>query len=190
MNPLTHLLASWTLADNAVDNGRDRSLITWAGVLPDLDGLGAVADFGQSVLGHASGWHYADYHHQLLHGLTGALVIPAVLTLWATRRLKVFLFGFAAVHLHLLCDLLGSRGPTTEDVWPIWYLAPFSDKPAVRWQGQWALNAWPNVVFTVALLGYAVWAAVVRGHTPVEIVSARADARVASTIRNRAAQLR
>jgi hypothetical protein len=190
MNPITHLLASWTLADNAVGDRRDRNLITWAGVLPDLDGMGAVADLGQTLLGHGGSWHYTAYHHQLLHGLIGALVLPAILAAWGVRRLKVFLFGFVAAHVHLLCDLVGSRGPTAEDIWPLWYLAPILDRPVFLWQGQWALNAWPNVLFTLVLLGYVLWAAVSRGHSVVGIVSAKADARVVETLRVRWRTLR
>jgi hypothetical protein len=190
MNPITHLLASWTLADHAVSVKRDRHLITWAGVLPDLDGLGAVADFGQSLLGGNGGWHYTDYHHQVLHGLPGALVLPSVLAAGAENRLRVFGFGFVAVHLHLLCDFVGSRGPAVADVWPLWYLAPFSDRPIWLWQGQWPLNAWPNVLFTVLLLAYALWAAVARGHSPVGLFSAKADSRVVSALRTRWQTLR
>jgi hypothetical protein len=185
MSPITHLLVSWTLADNGADVPRDRSRITWAGVLPDLDGLGAVADVGQTLLGGSGSWHYADWHHRLLHGLPGAIVLPATLAIGATRPLRVFALGFVAVHLHLLCDLVGSRGPAESDLWPIWYLAPFSDVPELVWQGQWPLNAWPNVLFTLILLAYALWAAVIRGYSVVGVVSSKADARVVSTLRSR-----
>ena len=190
MNPITHLLASWTLADNVVLARRDRNLITWAGVLPDLDGLGAVVDAGQSLLGQPGGWHYADYHHRLLHGLPGAVLLPGVLAMLGVRRLRVFAFGFVAVHLHMLCDLVGSRGPDPGDVWPIWYLAPFSDTPALVWLGQWPLNAWPNIAFTLALLAYALWAAVARGHCVVGVFNQAADAKVVETLRARWRSLR
>jgi inner membrane protein len=50
MSPTTHLLASWIVAAKTTDNPRDCALITWAGVLPDLDGLGMVLDiFNQAV---------------------------------------------------------------------------------------------------------------------------------------------
>ena len=185
MNPITHFLASWTAAANVVPDRRDQSLITWAGVLPDVDGLGAVVDAGQALLGRPGSGHYGDYHHQLLHGLPGAVVIPAVLAFWGVRRIRVLVFGFFAVHLHLLFDLIGSRGPGPEDIWPLWYLAPFSDEPVFLWLGQWPLNAWPNVVFTVLLLAYALWAAIARGRSPVGVFSATADARVVTTLRTR-----
>lgn len=184
MNPITHFLASWTLADNAVEASRDHSLITWAGVLPDLDGLGAVVDIGRGLLGQTS-TTYGDYHHRLLHGLPGAIVIPAILSIWGVRRGRVFTFGFLAVHLHLLCDLVGSRGPEPGDIWPLWYFAPFWDWPMLFWSRQWPLDAWPNIVFTLLLLAYALWAAVSRGHSPVAMFSQTADALVVATLRAR-----
>jgi hypothetical protein len=32
-------------------------------------------------------------------------------------------------HLHLLCDLAGFRGPSPEDLWPIFYFGPFDKDP-------------------------------------------------------------
>ena len=190
MNPITHFLASWTLGDNVVAETRDRNLITWAGVLPDLDGLGVVVDAGRALIGQAPAWNYGEYHHQLLHGLPGAVVLPAVLAMWGVRRLRVFAFGFLAVHLHLLCDFVGSRGPDPGDVWPIWYLAPLSDTPVLLWLGQWPLNAWPNVAVTALLLAYVLWAGVSRGRTVVGVFSVAGDARVVATLRARWRALR
>jgi len=44
MPPITHFIGSWLLAAAVTDNPRDRKLVTLAGVLPDLDGLGIVAE--------------------------------------------------------------------------------------------------------------------------------------------------
>ena len=44
MSPVVHLIGSWLVAVATTNNPRDRKLVTWAGVLPDADGLGAVAD--------------------------------------------------------------------------------------------------------------------------------------------------
>ena len=190
MNPITHCLASWTLADRTNAGVRDRCLVTWAGVLPDVDGLGAVVDSTRSFLGMPVTAHYEDYHHLLLHGLPGAIAISGLLALFAVRRGRVFVCAFVAVHLHLLCDIAGSRGPDPGDIWPVWYLAPFSEKPVILWAGQWPLNAWQNIAFTIALLGYALWAAAVRGHSPVEIVSRRADPGVVAAVKARWARAR
>src|SRR5262245_26818452 len=123
MSPITHFLASWTVADGARLRGRDQALVTWCGVLPDLDGLGVLVDWSNRLLGRPTSW-YVEYHHALLHGLLGAIVIPAALSALAVKRLRVFAIGFVAAHLHFLCDLVGSRGPDVDDVWPIRYLAP------------------------------------------------------------------
>ena len=48
MHPVTHLLLSWTVAEAARLERKDRTLVTLAGVLPDLDGLGAVAEIATS----------------------------------------------------------------------------------------------------------------------------------------------
>ena len=44
MSPLTHLIGSWLVAAATTNNPRDRKLVTWAGVLPDADGLGLIPD--------------------------------------------------------------------------------------------------------------------------------------------------
>ena len=44
MHPITHLLVGWTLANAAGLGKRDRMLVTVAGVIPDIDGLGVLAD--------------------------------------------------------------------------------------------------------------------------------------------------
>ena len=49
----------------------------------------------------------------------------------------------------------GARGPDGEP-WPIPYLVPFSPTPRLVWSGQWALNAWPNVLLTAALIALAL----------------------------------
>src|SRR5262249_898229 len=113
MNVVTHFLASWAFAEHTTTGGRDSSLVTWAGVAPDLDGLGAIVDAGNRLLGRQT-FLYGTYHHVLLHGLFGALLIPALLCVWARNRARVFALGFLAAHLHLLCDLVGSRGPGPE----------------------------------------------------------------------------
>ena len=51
MSPATHLLISWVVADAAQLEPRDRKLVTWCGVLPDLDGLGLLADLANELLG-------------------------------------------------------------------------------------------------------------------------------------------
>ena len=50
MSPLTHLVGSWLVAVATTNNPRDRKLVTLAGVLPDADGLGAVADVENTAI--------------------------------------------------------------------------------------------------------------------------------------------
>ena len=155
MSPITHILASWTAGDIGRLRNRDLALVTLAGIMPDLDGFGLLIDLYNWLTRHARTYYYQQYHHKVLHGLFGAIVISLAVCLWASNRLRVFVLAFIAVHLHLLCDLVGSRGPTIHDIWPIPYLAPFSTALTLQWSGQWRLDSWPNLAFTLLLLAYA-----------------------------------
>src|SRR5262245_42602330 len=185
MNPITHLIASWSLAEISGLEERDRAVVAWAGLAPDLDGLGAVVDSAARLLGYSDPALYGSYHHVLLHGLFGALLLPAIGLAFARRRLVAFLWAFAAVHLHLACDLFGSRGPAAEAVWPIHYLGPFSDAVMLSWSGQWALNAWPNIIFTLGLLVFVLIRATTCGHSPVSLFSTRAHAAFVAAVQSR-----
>jgi hypothetical protein len=78
-------------------------------------------------------------------------------------------------HLHLLCDLVGSRGPDPVDLWPLFYLGPFAKDPMWIWKGQWPLDAWPNRLLTVCLFAWALWLAVRLGYSFVGVFSKRLD---------------
>jgi hypothetical protein len=185
MSPITHFLASWTAADTGRLRGRDAALATWCGLLPDADGAGLIVDIANRVLGRSHSYYYWQYHHAVLHGLFGALVIPLALCTLARNRLRMFMIGVVAVHLHLLCDAVGSRGPGAEDLWPIPYLAPFSRHWTIQWVGQWPLDAWPNFAFTVVLLVYVFARAIRSGYSPVGMFSERADRVFVYTVKNR-----
>ena len=63
MGPETHLLASWVIAAKTTDNARDCRLVTLAGILPDTDGLGLIADaLAPALVGHRTPF-YQQYHH-------------------------------------------------------------------------------------------------------------------------------
>jgi hypothetical protein len=64
-------------------------------------------------------------------------------------------------------------------------LLPFSKQLQLTWSGQWALNAWPNMVITASLIGVAVMLARQRGFSPLEMFSAKADAAFVRALRNR-----
>jgi hypothetical protein len=94
------------------------------------------------------------------------------------------MLAFISFHLHLVEDLVGSRGPEGFG-WPIPYLFPFTNRWTWNWSGQWALNAWPNVALTAALISVTLWMAIRWGFSPVEIFSAAADRAVVRTLRKR-----
>jgi inner membrane protein len=139
MNPITHLLASWTLADGAGVSDRDRKIVTWAGVVPDVDGLPILIDGFNALVLHRSTDLYVRFHHAATHGFPAAFITCAVASVFAKNKMKTALFSLLSFHLHLLCDLVGSRGPDPDDIWPISYLAPFSSRWTISWSGQWAL---------------------------------------------------
>jgi hypothetical protein len=94
---------------------------------------------------------------------------------FARRRWRVFALSLLTFHLHLFCDLLGSRGPGPTDYWPIYYFGPFRTIPMWYWQHQWALDSWPNRVITLVLLGWAMWLAVKMGDSFVGVINRKAD---------------
>lgn len=165
MNPLVHAELSW-LASQRLADRRDRLLVTVAGVIPDLDGL--------TLLGGVD--FYGQWHHVLTHGALSALVLCALLTLFARKKLAVFLLALGAFHLHLLCDLLGS-GPG----WPLDYLWPFS-RVETYWSGQWDLASWQNTVIGLVTTLAVLACAVPLGRTIVELFSVKYDAEVVKVV--------
>jgi membrane-bound metal-dependent hydrolase YbcI (DUF457 family) len=119
-----------------------------------------------------------------LHNLAFAVAIALLAFALSEEKWKTALLSFAGFHLHLLEDLLGSRGPDGEQ-WPIPYLAPFSSALSLSWRGQWYLNAWPNFLITLALLAVTLYLAWARGYSPVEMVSERADREFVAALRRR-----
>jgi hypothetical protein len=177
MSPITHLIGSWLVASAVTDNPRDRKLVTWAGVLPDIDGLGIVVDIVHSVVsGHENKFqYYQQYHHILSHGWPGAIVISLLLTCFARKKPQVLFWCLITFHLHLLCDLIGSRGPTIGDLWPICYSEPVFHHPIWFWKHQWRLDGWQNQFIFVVLLATSLWVAVKKGCSFVEVISQRLD---------------
>ena len=174
----------WAVANAAPSlTKRDRAFVTWASVIPDLDGLGLVAEKLTQDFSHPLDW-WSDYHHVLGHNLGFALTVSALAAVFAKQKVKTTLLVFFSFHLHLLGDVIGARGPEG-DQWPIPYLLPFSNHLQLTWSGQWALNAWPNIVITAVLIGIAVMLARQRGFSPLEMFSVKADAGFVSALRKR-----
>jgi len=175
MSPTTHLLASWIIAAKTTDNPRDCRLVALAGILPDADGLGLVVDVFNNVVRHKHTDFYQNYHHVWLHGLFGAAVTTILLTCFARRHLRVAWLAFLTYHLHLLCDYVGSRGPDKSDIWPIDYLAPFSQKATWFCHWQWQLFGWQNLVISAALFIMAMAMTLKLGHSVIGVFNRKAD---------------
>jgi membrane-bound metal-dependent hydrolase YbcI (DUF457 family) len=127
---------------------------------------------------------WSEYHHTLCHNLGFAIIVSVMAAVLAKQRLKTTILVLISFHLHLIADLAGARGPDG-DQWPIPYLLPFSNHLRLVWSGQWALNAWPNMVITAVLIGFALIRARQRGFSPLEMISTRVDAGFVRAIRSR-----
>jgi LexA-binding, inner membrane-associated putative hydrolase len=204
MSPVTHFFAGWLVAAAADLTGlgplsrREKALIVAAAVAPDLDGLGIIPELLTRHSSHPLLW-FSQYHHSL-HTLAFALVLSALAFVIA-GPLAGFAWGPAirgrslpthpwltaalvcvSFHLHLLCDLLGSRGPDGYQ-WPVPYLKPFSNAMPWTWHGQWALNGWQNFVITGVLLAATLWIAWRFETSPLELFSAPANRALTRTLR-------
>lgn len=157
-------------------------MVTLACVAPDLDGLGIIPELLTRNSSHPLLW-FTLYHHSL-HTLAFALVIAVLSFALAGQRWKTSALAFLAFHIHLLEDILGSRGPDGYQ-WPSPYLSPFSSKLQLTWSGQWGLNAWPNVAITMVLLAITLALAWRRGFSPLEMISTKADGAFVATLRRR-----
>ncbi len=183
LHPVTHLLTSWVVAEFADLDPKDRALVTLSGVVPDIDGLGVIAEIATENSSTPVYW-WSEYHHVVCHNIGFGLALAVAAALVASRRVCTTLLVVLTFHVHLVADLVGSRGPDGYQ-WPIPYLLPFSNHWQLTWEGQWVLNAWPNITLTVVLLGLALFLAWKRGYSPVGMVSARADAAFVNTLRKR-----
>jgi len=184
VSPITHFLASWTIAEIYARDRRERAWITAAGVVPDLDGLGVVVDFANRLLARPDSEWFGRLHHVLFHGAFGAIAFLLVAATLGFRRWRLLAMMMVTFHFHLICDVLGSRGPAGE-IWPIDYLSPLSHSWLITWVHQWPLNAWPNIAFTFLLIIWAIIRAVQVGISPVSIFSPRIDSRVVAALRQR-----
>ena len=183
MSPITHFFVSWAVANTCDLSRRERAAVTLAGVAPDLDGLGIVAEVLTRHSTKPLNW-FSDYHHVLGHNLGFALLVTTVGFALGRARWKTAALVCLSFHLHLLCDLVGARGPEGEQ-WPIPYLLPFSRAWQWTWSGQWALNAWPNFLLTALLMAVALRWAWRRGFSPLEMFSRRADEVLVTALRRR-----
>ena len=152
-------------------------MVTLAGIVPDTDGLGIVVDLARALVTgkEPTFQYYQQYHHYLFHGWPGAILAAGLLACFARHRWRVALLCLLTFHLHLLCDLIGSRGPSPGDLWPIAYAEPLFQKPVFFWKGQWRLDGWQNRIITVTLFIAELGFAARRGYSCVEVFSPKAD---------------
>ena len=198
MSPVTHFFAGWLLASVTPLSRREKAAVVCAGLAPDLDGLGAVPELLTRNSSHPLLW-FSQYHHSL-HTLVFGVLVAIAAWLWSAsarfglspqfpkfrlpRPGTTALLAFLSFHLHLFCDLLGSRGPDGYS-WPIPYLVPFSAKLQLAWHGQWVLNGWQNVAITTALLLVSLWMAWKNAKSPLELISPQANQMLVDTLRHR-----
>ncbi|HXO38866.1 MAG TPA: metal-dependent hydrolase [Candidatus Acidoferrum sp.] len=189
---------------------REKALVVAAAVVPDLDGIGIVPELLTRNTSHPLLW-FSQYHHSL-HTLAFALVCTLAAFLLAgpmanfsfrpanfdrltpdprlpphptpSHPWLTALLVFVSFHLHLLCDLIGARGPDG-DQWPIPYLKPFSNSIQLTWHGQWALNGWQNFLITGIFLLATLWLAWKYASSPLELVSQPANRALTHTLRQR-----
>jgi len=189
MHVVTHLLCGWAVAETASSfkplAARDRAMVAWACVAPDVDGAGLLIDWANRALGRAASDHYETWHHTLGHGGAAALLATLLAVCLARDRWRTAALVLLSFHLHLLGDLAGSRGSSALDIWTIPYLAPFAMQPALSWDGQWPLTSWQNTCLTIALMAGALALAVRRGYSPVSLISVRADWALVGALRQR-----
>ena len=110
--------------------------------------------------------------------------MAAAFLLARKRKAITVLLAGVSFHLHLLGDLVGSRGPDGHQ-WPMPYLLPFSHVWQWIWQGQWVLNSWQNLLITVSVVGISFYLAWKTGCSPLEMVSTKANRKFIATLRNR-----
>jgi len=186
MNPVTHFLSGWLIANIDHLERRDRALVALSAVIPDIDGLGILSAVASQEGGQRLAL-YGEYHHVLAHNILFGLAFAAIVyAVSGKKRLAAFL-ALLGFHIHLIGDILSGRGPDGT-VWTISYLFPFS-KLELFWAGQWELNAWPNVVITAAALLLTIWLAWKRGFSPAGIFSLKADQAVVEALRRRFGRL-
>jgi len=181
MNPASHFLIGWTIANTVDISRRDRALVTLSGIIPDIDGVGIIAELLTENTSMPLIW-YSKYHHVLGHNLGLGLIVAAVVFSLAIKRRISAVLAFTVFHLHLLADIAGSRGPDGYQ-WPIPYFFPFSTDWTLTWRGQWELNAWPNILASGLIFGITLYIAWKHGRSPLEMISSRADTALIAKLR-------
>ena len=183
MNPASHFLIGWTVANSVDIPRRDRALVALSGILPDIDGIGIMAELLTENTKSPLIW-YSKYHHVLGHNLMVGLILAVAVFMLSVRRWMSAFLALLVFHLHLLGDIAGSRGPDGYQ-WPIPYFFPFSHDWKLTWDGQWQLNAWPNILVSLLMLALTLYIAWKRGRSPLEMISRQADTALVAGLHKR-----
>ncbi|PKL43755.1 MAG: metal-dependent hydrolase [Candidatus Riflebacteria bacterium HGW-Riflebacteria-1] len=179
MNIITHAFIGWSAGVRISTRAGDIALITAASLLPDIDAFGAVID----IINGGEAVYFSSFHHKFGHCLPFCLLLLPVVYWLSRRNLRLTAWFAGVFHLHLLCDIIGARGPDGYQ-WPVYYLWPFSET-GLTWSGQWHINAWPNILITCLLLVDFLRQAAQIGFTPLRLVSREADSVLVSTLQKR-----
>ena len=170
MAPGAHLLISWLSTVELLKFRRERTIVALSGVAPDADGFGIIWD---KLTGTTD--FYFRFHHYLGHSLLTSVVLAVFATLLAkTQKVTVFVLTVVVVHLHIICDIIGSKGPDGYQ-WPIYYLYPFSSEFSLTWSYQWELNAWQNHVIMLVLFSCCFYYVVTKHFSFIEVFSSKLD---------------
>lgn len=178
MNIITHALVGWCIGRQVSAKPTDALLLTIASVAPDIDAAGAVFDLFK---GSEMVW-FTELHHKFGHNIFAGIVL-LLFIYYFSKSYRIAFWAFIIFHFHLLCDLAGAKGPDGFQ-WPIYYFYPLSDK-GYTWSGQWEINAWPNLVFTIFLIIWFLKQAMDTDFSPIGWISEKADKSFIMTLKNR-----
>ncbi len=178
MNIITHALMGWCAGQKLSSKLPEVAVIAVASVIPDIDALGAVIDLARG--GEAE--FFSAYHHKFGHCLLFCLLLMLIIHL-SRKNARLTLWFAIVFHLHLLCDIVGARGPDGYQ-WPVYYFFPFSEYGLI-WSQQWEINAWPNIVLTLWLLYLFLKQSAQAGFSPLMMLSRAADEQFVQTLQRR-----
>jgi membrane-bound metal-dependent hydrolase YbcI (DUF457 family) len=186
----SHLMLSWYFAESAgVASARDRRVIAWSGLAPDIEVLayaGAIAWYGfDKDLAFENVWQ--PVHRHYTHGIAFVLLTGLVAWWFASpgaARTRVVLLAMLASVIHNFCDLVG--GGAAWPIYPLWPLSEF--KWSASWS--WAIGDWPNLAILFGCLAAMFLYARGAGRSPIECFGDRADRWFVGVVRQQQGEAR